>query len=87
MTNVVAIPADGQAGKKSKGLKKSLKKKLKEAKKNPAAHAKAAKSKAQSPIDRYFPSPIFDDFSVNSEGRKTRLDRKLYEKELARLQV
>ena len=31
MTNVVSIPADGQAGKKKKGLKKSLKKKLKEA--------------------------------------------------------
>ena len=83
MTNVVAIPADGQAGKKNKGLKKSLKKKLKEAKKNPVAHAKAGKSKVENPSDRYFPSPIFDDFSVNSEGRKTRLDRKLYEKELA----
>ena len=69
MTNVVAIPADGQAGKKKKGLKKSLKKKLKEAKKNPAAHAKAAKSKAENPSDRYYPSPIFDDFSANSEGK------------------
>ena len=87
MTNVVAIPADGQAGKKKKSSKKSLKKKLKEAKKNPVAHVKVGKSKPEIPSDRYYPSLIFDDFSVNSEGKKTRLDRKLYEKELARLQV
>lgn len=37
--------------------------------------------------DRYFPSPILDDFSAHSEGRQPKLDRKLYEKELASLQV
>lgn len=37
--------------------------------------------------DAYGPSPILDDFSEQSEGRLTRLDKKLYEKELARLQV
>ncbi|WP_094510708.1 polyphosphate kinase 2 [Synechococcus sp. MW101C3] len=37
--------------------------------------------------DSYGPSPILDDFSDQSEGRLTRLDKKLYEKELARLQV
>jgi polyphosphate kinase 2 len=37
--------------------------------------------------DKYQPSPILDDFSEFSEGRQPKLDRKLYEKELARLQV
>jgi len=37
--------------------------------------------------DSYGPSPILDDFSEQSEGRLTKLDKKLYEKELARLQV
>jgi polyphosphate kinase 2 len=37
--------------------------------------------------DRYHPSPILDDFSTHSEGRLPKLDRKLYEKELALLQV
>jgi polyphosphate kinase len=37
--------------------------------------------------DAYGPSPILDDFSDQSEGRLTRLDKKLYEKELALLQV
>lgn len=37
--------------------------------------------------DAYGPSPILDDFSEQSEGRLTKLDKKLYEKELARLQV
>lgn len=37
--------------------------------------------------DNYHPSPIFDDFSAQSEGRPPKLDRKLYEKELAKLQV
>jgi len=37
--------------------------------------------------DRYHPSPILDDFAANSEGRLPKLDRKLYEKELAALQV
>ena len=39
------------------------------------------------PNDRYHPSPILDDFSAKSEGLPPKLDRKLYEKELARLQV
>jgi polyphosphate kinase 2 len=37
--------------------------------------------------DKYHPSPILDDFSEFSEGRPPKLDRKLYEKELERLQV
>jgi Uncharacterized conserved protein len=37
--------------------------------------------------DRYYPSPILDDFSAQSEGRSPKLDRKFYEKELACLQV
>ena len=37
--------------------------------------------------DLYRPSPIFDDLSNHSEGRPPKLDRKFYEKELARLQV
>ena len=37
--------------------------------------------------DFYQPSPILDDLSSQSEGRPPKLDRKFYEKELARLQV
>ena len=37
--------------------------------------------------DRYRPSPILDDFSAISEGRPPKLNRKLYEQELAKLQV
>jgi polyphosphate kinase 2 len=37
--------------------------------------------------DQYHPSPILDDFARHSEGRPPKLDRKLYEKELAVLQV
>lgn len=37
--------------------------------------------------DLYRPTPIFDDFSAHSEGCQPKLDRKFYEKELARLQV
>jgi len=37
--------------------------------------------------DVYHPSPILDDFAAKSEGRPPKLDRKLYEKELASLQV
>ena len=37
--------------------------------------------------ETYRPAPYFDDFSAQSEGHPPKLDRKLYEKELARLQV
>jgi polyphosphate kinase 2 len=37
--------------------------------------------------DRYHPGPILDDFSEFSEGRHPKLERRLYEKELTRLQV
>jgi polyphosphate kinase 2 len=37
--------------------------------------------------DRYSPSPILDDFNVQSEGSSPKMNRKVYEKELARLQV
>jgi polyphosphate kinase 2 len=40
-----------------------------------------------SQADRYRPGPILDDFSDLSEGRPPKLDRRLYEQELARLQV
>jgi polyphosphate kinase 2 len=38
-------------------------------------------------MDLYRPTPILDDFSSQSEGRPPKLDRRFYEKELARLQV
>ena len=38
-------------------------------------------------FDRYYPGPILDDFSEVSEGRPPKLDRRLYENELIRLQV
>ncbi|MFM7087211.1 MAG: polyphosphate kinase 2 [Cyanobium sp.] len=37
--------------------------------------------------DHYSPSPILDDFALASEGRPPKLEWKLYETELARLQV
>jgi polyphosphate kinase 2 len=37
--------------------------------------------------DHYQPSPILDDFAAEPEGRPSKLKRKFYEKELARLQV
>jgi polyphosphate kinase 2 len=37
--------------------------------------------------DRYRPSPILDDFSSVSEGSPLKMERKIYEKELARLQI
>lgn len=50
------------------------------------SHGKAL-SYALGSGDAYGPSPILDDFSEQAEGRLTKLDKKLYEKELARLQV
>ena len=37
--------------------------------------------------DRYRPSPVYDDLQDPGEGRPPRFDRRLYEEELARLQV
>ncbi|MEB3171269.1 MAG: polyphosphate kinase 2 [Synechococcaceae cyanobacterium] len=37
--------------------------------------------------DRYRPSPVYEDLQDPGEGRPPRLDRRLYEEELARLQV
>ena len=37
--------------------------------------------------DRYDPGPILDDFAPTPEGSPSKLDRRLYEQELARLQV
>jgi len=37
--------------------------------------------------DRYRPSPVYEDLQDPGEGRPPRLDRGLYEEELARLQV
>ncbi|MFO7628073.1 MAG: polyphosphate kinase 2 [Prochlorococcaceae cyanobacterium] len=45
------------------------------------------KKKSQKGGDLYHPSPILDDFAAVSEGRPPKMDRKSYEKELARLQV
>ena len=39
------------------------------------------------PGEQYHPSPILDDFSAFSEGRRPKMDRKFYEQELSRLQV
>jgi polyphosphate kinase 2 len=65
---------------KTKGEKKDKKKgKLKA--------AEAMVSGLNGGNDKYHPSPILDDFAEFSEGRPPKLDRKLYEKELAHLQV
>ncbi len=37
--------------------------------------------------DRYHPSPVYEDLQDPGEGHRPRLDRRLYEQELARLQV
>ena len=37
--------------------------------------------------DRYHPSPVYEDLQEPGEGHRPRLDRRLYEQELARLQV
>jgi polyphosphate kinase len=62
--------------------------------KDPSSKDKSGKKAANgqryggiSESDLYHPSPIFDDLASHPEGRPTKLDRKFYEKELARLQV
>jgi polyphosphate kinase 2 len=37
--------------------------------------------------DRYHPTPVYEDLQEPGEGHRPRLDRRLYEQELARLQV
>ena len=37
--------------------------------------------------DLYHPSPVYEDLQEPGEGHRPRLDRRLYEQELARLQV
>jgi polyphosphate kinase 2 len=37
--------------------------------------------------DRYHPTPVYEDLQEPGEGHRPRLDRRLYEEELARLQV
>ncbi|MEB3321261.1 MAG: polyphosphate kinase 2, partial [Synechococcaceae cyanobacterium] len=65
------------------GKKKEARKAAKKAAQE-ARHGAASPDGAQ---DRYKPSPILDDFSSHSEGRPPKLNRRFYEKELARLQV
>ena len=83
-----ALMMDGSE-KKSKKDKKDKKVEKQAKSKNPgkAKGGKGKKDKKGLSADQYKPSPIFDDFSKDSEGRLPKLDRKYYEKELARLQV
>ncbi|MCT0210070.1 MAG: polyphosphate kinase 2 [Cyanobium sp.] len=71
-------------------LKEEKVKKGKKHKSGKNGHKKSPGKALSYPLgsgDAYSPSPILDDFSDQVEGRFTKLDKKLYEKELARLQV
>jgi polyphosphate kinase len=72
-----------------KNVRKTKKSKKKAAKKQAIRKGSdaAARGDGVPYDDRYHPSPILDDFSAHSEGRPPKLERKFYEKELARLQV
>ncbi|MCP9883584.1 polyphosphate kinase 2 [Synechococcus sp. ATX 2A4] len=75
---------------KSTGEKLKDDKKAKKHKSGKNGHKKRHGAGLAYPLgsgDAYGPSPILDDFSDHAEGRLTKLDKKLYEKELARLQV
>ncbi len=63
------------------------KKKKKKREKHAAGHPTGHGGGGPNGTDLYTPSPILDDFSSHSEGRPPKLNRKFYEKELARLQV
>jgi polyphosphate kinase 2 len=49
--------------------------------------AKANRRRAENGSDSYHPSPVYEDLQDPGEGHRPRLDRRLYEEELARLQV
>jgi polyphosphate kinase 2 len=49
--------------------------------------AKAKRHRIETGSDSYHPSPVYEDLQDPGEGRRPRLDRRLYEEELARLQV
>jgi polyphosphate kinase 2 len=49
--------------------------------------AKAKRHRAENGSDSYHPSPVYEDLQDPGEGHRPRLDRRLYEEELARLQV
>jgi polyphosphate kinase 2 len=66
---------------------KHRKHKVSEPAADPPADLSLPEANGDSTGDRYRPSPILDDLSRDSEGRPPKLDRKLYEQELARLQV
>jgi polyphosphate kinase 2 len=68
---------------KSAAKSKELSSKDKSGKKAANGHRSGGISES----DLYHPSPLFDDLACHPEGRPTKLDRKFYEKELARLQV
>ncbi|MEA5411621.1 polyphosphate kinase 2 [Synechococcus sp. BA-120 BA3] len=82
-------------GKKEKGGLKVKTLKIKASKKKESGGRRSSDSVSGNGVgstgvcesDLYRPSPIFDDLSNHSEGRPPKLDRKFYEKELARLQV
>ena len=77
---------DGSRAAKPSGKKKKKgnNKRRSEASSMPDPSAAARKQAAG---DRYQPSPILDDFGRQSEGLPPKMNRKIYEKELARLQI
>lgn len=81
--------ADGTPLNSQGKAKKKGKRKHKKLKKNERSGLESLERFDVAPEqhDRYQPSPILDDFSSQPEGRPPRMDRKLYEKELAKLQV
>ena len=90
---VVSAPASGHApvteasGKPPKHGDSKGKKDKRKGKKKHGKPLSVSIPADGSSADRYHPGPILDDFSEVSEGRPPKLDRRLYEKELARLQV
>jgi polyphosphate kinase 2 len=55
--------------------------------KSGSEHNEAKRDGQKAVGDRYAPSPILDDFNTRSEGLSPKMNRKIYEKELTRLQV
>ena len=78
---------DGHGKRKKAAKHKKSKKQSGQKQSGKTKQSVAALSDGQASDDPYRPSPILDDFSAACEGRPPKLDRKVYEKELARLQV
>jgi polyphosphate kinase 2 len=71
----------------SKPSKKQKKGKRHGHNKHEAKRNKIKSSKQKAIGDRYTPSPILDDFNARSEGNTEKMNRRIYENELAKLQV